>query len=51
VIGPGVTPDISAEIDGLHRFDARNSGDLAYEAQEDALRRDLVSGDKLCQHR
>ena len=24
VIGPGVTPDVSAEIDGLHPFDAKN---------------------------
>ena len=29
VIGPGVTPDISAEIDGSP--DARNGADLAYE--------------------
>lgn len=51
VIGPGVTPDVSAEIDGLHPFDAKNPQDLAYEAQQDAVRRDLAAGDTLCQHR
>jgi len=51
VIGPGVTPDVSAEIDGLHRYDAGNPDDVAYESQQDALRRELVGGDKLCRQR
>ncbi len=50
VIGPGVTPDVSAQIAGLHAFDAKNPADVAYEAQQDALRRELASGDTLCQH-
>ncbi len=50
VIGPGVTPDVSAQIDGLHAYDAKNPADVAYEAQQDALRRQLAAGDKLCRH-
>jgi hypothetical protein len=51
VIGPGVTPDISVETGGLHPFDPKDPADVAYEAQQDALRRELATGDKLCRHR
>jgi hypothetical protein len=51
VIGPGVTPDIAAGIDGLHLFDSKSPTDVAYEAQQDALRSELASSDKLCHHR
>ena len=51
VIGPGVTPDVSAQIVGLHPFHRGSAADRRYEARQDALRRELVAGDKLCQHR
>jgi hypothetical protein len=51
VIGPGVTPDVSAQIAGLHAFHARSRADVAYERRQDALRRRLAAGDTLCRHR
>jgi hypothetical protein len=46
VIGPGVTPDVSIVVDGLHNYDRRNAADVAYEQQQNALQDSL--GDKKC---
>jgi hypothetical protein len=50
VIGPGVTPDVAAGIDGLHPFDAKSPTDIAWEAEQDAVRSELASSDTLCKH-
>jgi hypothetical protein len=46
VIGPGVTPDVSIVVSGLHDFNRNNAGDVAYENQQNALQDSL--GDKKC---
>jgi hypothetical protein len=46
VVGPGVTPDVSIVVNGLHNFDPHNSADVAYENQQNALQDSL--GDKKC---
>jgi hypothetical protein len=46
VIGPGVTPDVSVVVDGLHDYDRHNPADVAYERQQNALEDSL--GDKKC---
>jgi hypothetical protein len=47
-IGPGVTPDVSITVAGLHDYDAKNSADVAYERQQNALEDSVASGDKKC---
>ena len=47
-IGPGVTPDVSVTIPGLHDFDPNNSADAAYERQQNALQDSVAAGDKKC---
>jgi hypothetical protein len=47
--GPGVTPDISTEIGGLHPYDPRNSADVSYERQMNGILDSLAAGiDKQC---
>jgi hypothetical protein len=46
VIGPGVTPDVSIVVNGLHDFDRNNAADVAYEQQQNALQDSF--GDKKC---
>jgi hypothetical protein len=46
VIGPGVTPDVSIVVPGLHDFSRNSPGDVAYENQQNALQDSL--GDKKC---
>ena len=46
VVGPGVTPDVSIVVLGLHDFDKNSRGDVAYENQQNALQDSL--GDKKC---
>jgi hypothetical protein len=46
VVGPGVTPDVSIVVDGLHDYDRNNSADVAYESRQNALQASL--GDKKC---
>jgi hypothetical protein len=44
--GPGVTPNISAIVPGLHPFDASNAADVAWQQQESVV---LLSwNDRLC---
>jgi hypothetical protein len=45
-VGPGVTPDVSVVVAGLHDFDRNNGADVAYEQQQNALQDSL--GDKKC---
>jgi hypothetical protein len=47
-IGPGVTPDVSITVAGVHDFDPKSSGDVAYERQQNALQDSIVAGDKKC---
>lgn len=46
VVGPGVTPDVSVVVNGLHDFDRNNAADVAYEQQQNALQDSF--GDKKC---
>jgi hypothetical protein len=46
VIGPGVTPDVSIVVPGLHDFNRNSPGDVAYENQQNAIQDSL--GDKKC---
>jgi hypothetical protein len=48
VNGPGVTPDVSMTLPGLHDFDRNNSADVAYEKQQNAILDSIASTDKLC---
>jgi hypothetical protein len=45
VIGPGVTPDVSITIPGLHDYNPSNPADVAYERQQNALQDSIVPGD------
>jgi hypothetical protein len=48
--GPGVTPDVSIVVPGLHDFDRSNPADVAYEKQQDALLFSILGPDKICRH-
>jgi hypothetical protein len=47
-IGPGVTPDVSITLPGLHDFDPNSSADVAYEQQQNALQDSVAGADKKC---
>jgi hypothetical protein len=48
VNGPGVTPDVSVTVPGLHDYDPGNAADVAYERQQNALLDSIVGVDKQC---
>jgi hypothetical protein len=48
VIGPGVTPDVSITVPGLHDYDRNNGADAAYERQQNALLDSILGVDKKC---
>lgn len=48
VVGPGVTPDVSVVVAGLHDYDRNNSADVAYERQQNALLDSILGVDKKC---
>jgi hypothetical protein len=48
VMGPGVTPDVQAEADGIGRYDAGSAGDAELERTRLALYDDVTAGDKFC---
>ena len=50
VIGPGVTPDVSMTVPGLHDYDPNNPSDVAYEQQQNAVLDSILSTDKICRH-
>jgi hypothetical protein len=49
-IGPGVTPDVLWEGEGLPDFDARNPGLVAHEERMNQLVDLIAAGDPLCLH-
>jgi hypothetical protein len=48
VVGPGVTPDVSVVVPGLHDYDRNNAADVAYERQQNALLDSILGVDKKC---
>jgi hypothetical protein len=46
--GPGVTPDVSVVVPGLHDYNPSNPADVAYERQQNAILDSIVGVDKLC---
>jgi len=47
-IGPGVSPDVSTTVSGLHDFNSNNSEDVAYEQRQNALQDSVAGADKKC---
>jgi hypothetical protein len=47
-VGPGVTPDVSVIVPGLHDYDRSNAADVAYERQQNALLDSIRGVDKKC---
>lgn len=47
-IGPGVTPDVSITVAGLHNYDRSNPNDVAYERQQNAVQDSVTAGDRKC---
>ena len=47
-VGPGVTPDVSTVVPGLHDYDRHNAADVAYERQQNALLDSIAAGDPRC---
>jgi hypothetical protein len=45
-LGPGVEPNVEADIGGLHPYDPNNSADVQYQQQQVAILKDI--GDKSC---
>jgi hypothetical protein len=48
VEGPGVTPDVSVVVSGLHDYNPSNPADVAYEQHQNALLDSIIGVDKLC---
>lgn len=48
VNGPGVTPDVSVIVQGLHDFNRNNPADIAFDAQQNAILDSIIGSDKLC---
>ena len=48
VNGPGVTPDVTITVPGLHDYNPNNPADVAYERQQNALLDSIISVDKQC---
>ena len=51
VIGPGVSPDVTWQGDGLPEYDRRNPHLVAHEAHMNAMREQVLAGDPLCRQR
>jgi hypothetical protein len=47
-VGPGVTPDVSIVVPGLHDYNRNSPGDVAYEQQQNALQDSIAAGDRKC---
>ena len=47
-IGPGVTPDVSVTLPGLHDYNPNSSEDVAYEQQRNALQDSIAGVDTKC---
>ena len=48
VLGPGVTPNLMAQVDDPGKWDASNPGKVQFENQMKALQLQLSQGDKFC---
>ena len=48
VIGPGVTPDVSITVPGLHDYNPNNAADAEYEREQNALLDSILGVDKKC---
>jgi hypothetical protein len=48
VVGPGVTPDVSVVVPGLHDYNRGNAADVSYEQQQNALLDSILGVDKKC---
>jgi hypothetical protein len=48
VSGPGVTPDVTVVVPGLHDYDRKSPDDVAYEKQQNAILDSIVGSDKTC---
>jgi hypothetical protein len=48
VIGPGVTPDMRWEGEGLPTFDPRNPAHILFDRSTNELRAALLAGDRAC---
>ncbi|HEY3920718.1 MAG TPA: hypothetical protein VGL76_01270 [Gaiellaceae bacterium] len=48
VIGPGVTPDLVAQVQGIGAYDAGSDADVALERDRLALYDQVTGGDKFC---
>ncbi len=46
--GPGVTPDVSVVVPGLHDYNPNSPADVAYEGRQNAILDSIVGVDKLC---
>lgn len=46
--GPGVTPDVSVIVQGLHDFNHNNPADVAFDAKQNAILDSIIGSDKLC---
>ena len=47
-VGPGVTPDVSTTIPGLHDYNAGNPADVEYERRQNGLLDSILGVDKKC---
>jgi hypothetical protein len=47
-VGPGVTPDVSTTIPGLHDYNAGNPADVEYERLQNGLLDSILGVDKKC---
>jgi hypothetical protein len=50
VSGPGVTPDVSVVVPGLHDYNPSNPADVEYERKQDALLFSILGPDTVCRH-
>jgi hypothetical protein len=48
--GPGVTPDVSVVVPGLHDYNPNDPADVDYERQQNAILDSILGVDKLCRH-
>ena len=50
VEGPGVTPDVSLVVPGLHHYNPQNPSDVSYEEQQNAILDSIRGSDKQCRN-
>lgn len=48
VNGPGVTPDVSITVPGLHDYNPNDAADVAYERQQNAVLDSILGVDRQC---